>query len=179
MVSGGVRKHQDPKRVESQRAFVFRGSPWSRLEPEGLSQQLSTVSHSKMTESSCSVAIQWKEVAQIGSRNGQSRKQDPMEEVKSEEVDTARSSAAHHSFGIHGTVLPRPSDRWGVVVLSRIGKFITGGGTRSVLGVVSVHDLVHVPYVRCELGASTSNRSFWKAVSNNSIVSRLNDDSVG
>ena len=60
-----------------------------------------------------------------------------------------------------------------------IVKFITGGGTRNVLGVVGVHDLVHVPYVRCELGASTSNRSFWKAVSNNSIVSRLNDDSVG
>ena len=56
----------------------------------------------------------------------QSRKQDmavsircsPMEEVKSEEVDTARSPVVHLSFDIHihGTVMPLPSDRWGVVV---------------------------------------------------------------
>ena len=58
------------------------------------------------------------------SRPGECRKQDmvsirgssPMEEVKSKEVDTTRSPSAHHSSGVHGTVMPLPSDRWGVVV---------------------------------------------------------------
>ena len=70
----------------------------------------------------------------------QSRKQDmavsircsPMEEVKSEEVDTARSPVAHHSFDIHihGTVMPLPSDRWGVVVLCRCVVSLRSLGSR-------------------------------------------------